>query len=210
MNPPVLSSKDRRSHLAPTSPVPPLSNLEYSLAAVKFWTKQKKGFAAFPQAYNSAARMALKSILITGCSEGGVGAALTAALAKRGHHIFATARTPSKIPQDIASLSNVTTLPLDVTSASSVAEAVKAVADSGHGLDVLINNAGAGYATPVLDIDIEKAKQLYDTNIWGPIRMVQAFADLLVSRRGRVVNVGSCASVLACPWIGPCSLLHPE
>lgn len=142
-----------------------------------------------------------KSIIITGCSEGGIGAALALALAKRGHHVFATARDSLRVPQEVSSLPNVTVLPLDVTSPPSIADAVKAIADSGHGLDVLVNNAGAGYAMPVLDIDVERAKQVYEANVWGPIRMIQAFSGLLISKRGRIVNVSTCGAVVNTPWI---------
>lgn len=152
--------------------------------------------------------MALKSILITGCSAGGIGGAVAIALAKQGHHIFATARNPSKIAAEVMALSNVTVLTLDVTSTASVRSAAKAVASSGRGLDVLVNNAGVGYVTPILDMDIEKAQKLFETNVWGCIRTVQAFQDLLISSRGRVVNVGTVASFVNVPWMceSPCCI----
>ncbi|KAM5377527.1 hypothetical protein ACJZ2D_004896 [Fusarium nematophilum] len=137
----------------------------------------------------------------TGCSAGGIGSSMAASLAKRNHHIFATARDPSKIPEDLSGISNVTVLKLDVTSTSSIADAVKAVAESGHGLDVLVNNAGIGYTMPILDIDIDKAQRLYDTNVWGAIRMIQGFADQLIASRGRIVNISTCAVPANTPWI---------
>lgn len=97
-------------------------------------------------------------------------------------------------------------LELDVTSAPSVAAAAAAVADSGHGLDVLVNNAGAGYASPIIEMDIEEAKRTYDTNVWGTIRATQAFAGLLIESSGRIVNVSTVGSVLNMPWICASSL----
>lgn len=144
---------------------------------------------------------AAKSILITGCSAGGIGAALALVLAQRGHHIFATARNVDKIPEALKVLSNVTVLPIDVADATSVATAARAVTESGRGLDVLVNNAGVGYVLPVLDIDINAAQRLFDINLWGPLRMIQAFADLLIASRGRIVNVSSSASVVNSPWV---------
>lgn len=146
--------------------------------------------------------MPLKTILITGCSSGGIGSALALTLATRGHHVFATARNPSKISDALTSLSNVTILPLDVTSTESVAAAAKSVADSGRGLDVLVNNAGMGEVRPILDWDVGEAQGLFDTNFWGVVRTVQAFAGLLVERRGRVVNVSSVGGVVNVPWHG--------
>ncbi|KAI1277866.1 dehydrogenase with different specificitie [Xylaria sp. FL0933] len=146
--------------------------------------------------------MSPKTVLVTGCSAGGIGAAVAIALAQRGHHVFATARDVSKIPSSLSELENVTPLCLDVTSADSVAQAAQAVATSGRGLDVLLNNAGAGYAMPILDVDISKAQKLYDVNVWGPIRTVQAFADMLIASRGRIVNISSVGAVVNTPWIG--------
>ncbi|KAI1121119.1 dehydrogenase with different specificitie [Nemania abortiva] len=145
--------------------------------------------------------MVPKTILVTGCSDGGIGAAIALALAKRGHHVFATARTVSKIPATLSELDNVTTLHLDVTSSESVTQAAEAVAASGRALDVLLNNAGAAYAMPVLDIDIARAQRLYDVNLWGPIRTVQAFASLLIASHGRIVNMSTVGAVINTPWI---------
>ncbi|KAL4943635.1 hypothetical protein BDV06DRAFT_210930 [Aspergillus oleicola] len=139
-----------------------------------------------------------KTILITGCSENSLGAALALTLASTPpssstagskHHIFATARDPTKIPESLLSLPNVTTLALDVTSPTSIASAVQTVTDSERGLDILINNAGIGYTIPLLDANIDTAKNVYETNVWGVLRVVQGFADLLVKSAGRVVNV---------------------
>ena len=143
-------------------------------------------------------------ILVTGCSAGGIGAHLALVLAQlpEAHTVYATARDVSKIPAELSALPNVTTLPLDVTSASSVAAAAQAVASSG-GLDVLVNNAGSGYTMPLLDVDVAYAQRVHDANVWGPIRTTQAFSDLLVSSgKGRVVNVSSVGAFVNTPWIG--------
>ncbi|EMR62659.1 putative short-chain dehydrogenase reductase family protein [Eutypa lata UCREL1] len=145
--------------------------------------------------------MSPKTILVTGCSGGGIGAAIALELTKRGHYVFATARTVSKIPAKLSEASNVTVLPLDVTSPPSIAEAVQAVTASGRPLDVLFNNAGAGYTMPMLDVDVDKAKQVYEVNVWGVVRTVQAFAGLLIKTKGRVVNLSTCGAAVNTPWI---------
>ena len=153
--------------------------------------------------------MSPKSILITGCSAGGIGSAIALELATRhpDNHVFATARNILKIADDLSNLPNVTVLQLDVCSASSVTKAVKAVEASRYGLHVLVNNAGAGYAMPILDMDIERAKKIYDVNIWGPVRTIQAFASLLIASRGRIVNLSSVGGLVNTPWIGTSSFL---
>ena len=131
------------------------------------------------------------------------------ALAKRGHRVFATARNPSKIPSELAVLSVVTTLELDVTSTESVSKAVDAVARATEqGLDVLVNNAGAGYTMPLLDVDIEEAQRLFDANIWGSLRTTQGFSELLIAAKGRVFNVSSVGAFVNTPWLGKRSSLY--
>lgn len=50
-----------------------------------------------------------KSVLVTGCSASGLGAAIATNVAKNGgHHVFATARDTSKIPDKFSNLKNVT------------------------------------------------------------------------------------------------------
>lgn len=142
-----------------------------------------------------------KSILVTGCSAEGIGAALALVLAQKGHHVFATARNVDKVPVALKGLENVTVLPIDVTDATSIKAAAQVLTESGRGLDVLINNAGVGYVLPILDVDINAAQRLFDVNLWGPLRMIQTFTDLLVASHGRIVNVSSSASVVNSPWV---------
>lgn len=149
-----------------------------------------------------------KSVLITGCSAGGVGAALALTLAQRQspspkYLVFATARNPAKIPSSLSSLSNVICLPLDVTSDSSVASTADSVRthlkERGlKGLDVLVNNAGLGWWFPILDVPMEDAKQIFETNFFGVVRMVQAFGRDVVEAKGCIVNVSSIAGEEGC------------
>ena len=131
----------------------------------------------------------LKSVLITGCSVGGIGGGLAEAFHKKGYHVFATARTPSKISQSLAKAPNVTVLTLDVLSSESIAAAVESVTKvTGGKLDVLVNNSGSLMVMPALDVSIAEGKKLFDTNYWALLAMIQAFAPLLIKAKGYVVN----------------------
>jgi 1-acylglycerone phosphate reductase len=135
----------------------------------------------------------MKAALVTGCSEGGIGHAMALAFANAGYHTFATARSVSKMGS-LSSASNMTLLPLDVTSLTSVKDAVQAVKASGHTLEVIVNNAGVAPVMPVLDTDFEDggmAKNVFETNVWGGARLVQAFQHMIVESRGTIVNVTS-------------------
>ncbi|GKZ72762.1 hypothetical protein AnigIFM50267_009141 [Aspergillus niger] len=129
-----------------------------------------------------------KTILITGCSAHGIGAALALTLARQGHFIFATARNTTKIPESLSALENVQVLPLDVTDSATIADAVRAVRELGRGLDILVNNAGTGYTMPLLEADLDRAKAVYEANVWGLLRLVQACSDLLVEAEGRIIR----------------------
>ena len=133
-----------------------------------------------------------KSVLITGCSAGGIGDALAQVFHEKGYHVFATARKPSKIAPTLSSAADVTILTLDVLSSESIAAAVQSVSrETGGKLDVLVNNSGEGSCLPALDVSIEDGKKMFDLNFWAPLAMLQAFAPLLIEAKGLVVNNSS-------------------
>ena len=146
--------------------------------------------------------MAAKTALVTGCSAGGIGHGLAAELARRGVHVFATARNLSKM-SDLDKASNITLLTLDVTSPSSIAAAVAAVKEkTGGRLDYLVSNSGGGDGGgPILDLDLAKSKAMFDVNLWGFIAVIQAFAPLVIAAKGMFVNISSIASLLHAPWM---------
>lgn len=83
------------------------------------------------------------SVLITGCSAGGIGDALAQSFHRRGLRVFATARNLSKI-QHLKEM-GMDVVELDVTDAGSLKSAVEHVKTSTRGtLDILVNNAGGG------------------------------------------------------------------
>lgn len=143
-----------------------------------------------------------KTCLVTGCSGGGVGAAIAEAFRDGGYHVFATARSPSKIPESLSSAPNVTVLALDVGSSESIAAVVLAVTEqTGGKLDVLVNNAGLGLNMPGLDTSIAEAKKLFDINFFGAIEMMQAFSHLLIKAQGCIVNNSSIGGSAALPFL---------
>ena len=138
-----------------------------------------------------------RTVLITGCSDGGLGAALAIAFHEAGLHVYATARNSSKM-EHLAAL-GIETLTLDVQSESSIAACVSKLSS----LDILVNNAGAQYLMPVVDVSISEAKKTFDLNVWSHIATTQAFLPLLLnSSKGMVVNQTSVAAVTTVPFQG--------
>lgn len=143
-----------------------------------------------------------KSILITGCSDGGIGSALARVFQSRGYHVFATARTLSKM-SELADLSLVSLLTLDITVSSHITAAVESVRrETGGTLDYLINNAGRNHFSPLLDASIDESKRIFDTNLWGSLAVTQAFAPLVIKAKGTIVNITSISGHLNLPWMG--------
>lgn len=142
------------------------------------------------------------SVLITGCSDGGIGSGLALVFQERGYHVFATARNLDKTSA-LKNLPNVTLLKLEVTDASHIQAVKDAVsAHTGGTLSYLINNAGRNHFMPLLDEDINAAKMIFETNVWGPLAITQAFAPLLIKAKGTLVNITSIAGHGALPTMG--------
>lgn len=149
----------------------------------------------------ASAKPKAKSVLITGCSTGGIGYALAQEFQKRGLTVFATARTLSKM-SGLEKLPNTTLFALDVSSPTDIASAVELVKTATGGrLDYLVNNSGQNYVMPFLDQDIEQAKRMFEVNFWGVFRMIQGFAPLLIEAKGTIVNIGSIVSYLHSPFL---------
>lgn len=145
-----------------------------------------------------------KTVLITGCSQGGIGAALALEYQQRGYHVFATTRNTKKIPSSVSSQSNVTSLALDVTSSQSIDDAAKEVAETTGGrLDVLVNNSGAALTAPTLDTDIEHARNMFEVNVLGVLAVIKAFTPLLMHGKDPcIVNNSSINGETNLPFSG--------
>ncbi|XPS95341.1 Amidase [Ascochyta lentis] len=151
---------------------------------------------------------AKRTVLVTGCSDDSLGSALALALHNHSDvQVFAAARDVSKMTS--LSSAGITTLALDVTSSESIRSVVEEVTQLTKGkLHMLINSVGGGHYQPFLHLDIDKAKQLFDVNVWGFVAATQAFLPLLLAtaepgKKGRksvVVNNTSISSVLRTPY----------
>ncbi|KAK3376220.1 hypothetical protein B0T24DRAFT_618253 [Lasiosphaeria ovina] len=144
-----------------------------------------------------------KTVLVTGCSDGGLGAALALAFARENFRVFATARDPARVTA-AGSHANIEVLRLDVTSAESIAACAAEVSGrtGGRGLDVLVNNAGAIFVLPLLDTAVADARRLFEVNVWGMLAVTQAFAPLLITAKGTVLNISSLAGAAKMAWQG--------
>ncbi len=136
-------------------------------------------------------------ILVTGSSTG-IGQETALHMARKGHRVFAGVRSPDtadeltdkiaagKLPLDIVQL--------DITDGDSVNRAVATVMKSAGRIDALVNNAGIGGGRAVEETPLEEAREVFETNYFGSVRMLLAITPVMREQRsGRIVNVGSLA-----------------
>jgi NAD(P)-dependent dehydrogenase (short-subunit alcohol dehydrogenase family) len=132
--------------------------------------------------------------LITGCSSG-FGRATAVELKRRGYEVVATARRP----ETLADIDADARLALDVTDDASVARAVAAAGT----IDVLINNAGIGIGGPIELVPMAEVRRIFETNVFGPVRMMQAVLPQMRARgTGTVVNLSSVSGKVSAPLSG--------
>src|SRR5262245_8356015 len=141
--------------------------------------------------------------LVTGTSTG-IGFATALYLAKRGHTVVATMRSLAKAgPLETAARDQGARLvvrELDVTSQASIDRALAATREIEGAIDVLVNNAGIGGATPLELTPEAEHRAMFEANYWGPIRMIQAVLPSMRERRsGVIVNVTSITGRIATP-----------
>ncbi len=142
----------------------------------------------------------MTTTLITGANKG-LGFETARRLVTAGHIVYVAGRDAERA-RAAAERLGARSLQLDVTDAESVAAAAAAVADGG-GLDVLVNNAGIQVEmtdTGVLgaaDLTADMMQATFETNVFGPVRVLHAFLPLLKeSAAPVVVNVSSALASL--------------
>ena len=137
-------------------------------------------------------------VLITGASSG-VGQCTAGLLSQKGYKVFGTSRNPATAE----AIPAVKMLALDVRSDDSVAACVKAVANEGGRIDVLVNNAAYELAGALEETSMEEAKAQFETNFFGVVRMVKAVLPAMRQhKQGRIINISSLSGVSSIPFMG--------
>ncbi|KAF5346151.1 hypothetical protein D9758_009941 [Tetrapyrgos nigripes] len=157
--------------------------------------------------------MAQRVVFITGCTDGGIGAALAVTLAKKECIVYASSRSISSMSG--LTHSNIRKLAVDITLDASVEAAVKEIYEKEGRLDITIANAGIGLTKPLLDITMDQAKGLYDTNVFGLMRTAKAIVPRMAEQVSKAssnakrashkpvfVVIGSIRSEISSPWCG--------
>ncbi|XP_044469582.1 short-chain dehydrogenase RED1-like [Mangifera indica] len=140
-------------------------------------------------------------VLITGCSQGGIGHALAREFASKGCLVVATSRS-KKTMQDLEhDTSRFCVMELDVVSDESVKNVVENVIQKFGRIDILVNNAGVQCVGPLAEIPLASVQNTFNTNVFGPLRMIQAVVPHMAARRrGKIINMGSIGTAFPAPW----------
>jgi NAD(P)-dependent dehydrogenase (short-subunit alcohol dehydrogenase family) len=145
---------------------------------------------------------ATKIVLITGATAG-IGKHTALYLRARGHRVIAAGRNERALAELRAQ--GLDAIKLDVTSADSI-RAAKAEVDAltkGHGIDVLVNNAGYGLLGPIEMLSEEDVRAQFETNVFGLLAVTRTFVGQMRERGwGRVINVSSVGGRMVFPLFG--------
>jgi NAD(P)-dependent dehydrogenase (short-subunit alcohol dehydrogenase family) len=138
-----------------------------------------------------------KTIFITGASSG-IGKATAKLFAAKGWNVIATMRKPEK-ETELNEISNVTLLPLDVTSKDQIVNTVEKVLSTSD-IDVVFNNAGYALLGVLEATSDDEIVRQMETNFLGVVRVTQAFIPYFRQRKsGLFITTGSSAGLMAFP-----------
>lgn len=127
--------------------------------------------------------------LVTGANKG-IGKQIARQLAQQGVLVYVGSRSPERAASAAAEIGGgALPLQLDVTDQASIDAAAQKI----DTLDILINNAGVSdEATPAQDEDVEAFRRIYETNVFGPVAVINALLPALRrSAHPRIVNISS-------------------
>jgi short-subunit dehydrogenase len=128
--------------------------------------------------------MGYSTAIVTGASRG-IGLALGRVFLSRGLNVILAARTP---PPELTEH----WIETDVAEEESVRGLVAAARERFGRVDVLVNNAGIGWARSFAETDVETIRRTIDVNLLGALLCTRAvLPDMLAARRGLIVNIGS-------------------
>jgi len=144
-----------------------------------------------------------RTAFITGAATG-IGKALVERLDHEGWQCFAGYNRQPPDALLAACSDSVRAVQCNITDDASVSQAFEQIARSldGRPLDLLVNNAASTGAAGggIENVDIDRFKDLFEINLWGPIRVTQAALPFIrQSQDGRIINVGSASQYLTIP-----------
>ena len=135
-----------------------------------------------------------KVALVTGASSG-IGLVTAQALVKAGYRVFGTSRKPVTGSQEL------TMLVCDVADEVSVRTLIENILRQAGRIDLVVNNAGIGLLGGAEESSIAQAQRLFDVNVFGVARVVNAVLPIMRKQKsGRIVNMSSILGLIPSPF----------
>jgi NAD(P)-dependent dehydrogenase (short-subunit alcohol dehydrogenase family) len=149
----------------------------------------------------------VKTVLIVGASSG-IGRTCALHLARCGHRVFGTTRQPTSdveatLRQELASSDRLEIVTMDVDEAASVSAGVREVEEHAGRIDAVVNCAGFGIGGSIEDTDDDEAKAIFETNLFGTLRVCRAVLPIMRRQgSGTIINISSIGGRIAGPFVG--------
>lgn len=152
----------------------------------------------------------MQNILVTGASTG-IGYHTTKLFLEKGYAVLGSVRKKedaSRLKKDFGQ--HFHPLIFDVTDQEGIGQAVKEVQNilSGQGLACLVNNAGIAVNGPLQHLSVEELHHQFDINVYGVLRVTQAFLPFLGAQipakypAGKIINISSVSGFVTAPFLG--------
>ncbi|MFC2094832.1 SDR family oxidoreductase [Candidatus Bipolaricaulota bacterium] len=146
-------------------------------------------------------------VLVTGASSG-IGRACAIRLSQKGYHVFGTTRrAPDQVEADLrqslGESNQLDIVTMDVDDDDSVIQELRSVVERAGRLDAVINCAGFGIAGSVEETSDEEARAIFETNLFGILRVCRAAIPIMRTQgSGIIVNVSSIGGRIGLPFQG--------
>lgn len=135
-----------------------------------------------------------KVALVTGASSG-IGLVTARSLVNAGYRVFGTSR------KQVAGTPGITMLVCDVTDDASVQALIAEILEQAGRIDLVVNNAGIGLLGGAEESSIAQAQRLFDVNVFGVARVVNAVLPVMRKQKsGRIVNMSSILGLIPSPY----------
>lgn len=132
--------------------------------------------------------------LVTGASSG-IGLVTAKALVNAGYRVFGTSR------KSVADTQGITMLICDVTDEASVQALIAEIIRQAGRIDLVVNNAGIGLLGGAEESSMAQAQRLFDVNVFGVARVVNAVLPIMRNQRsGRIINMSSILGIIPSPY----------
>lgn len=139
----------------------------------------------------------MKTVLVTGASAG-IGRATAIYLAQNGYNVYGAARRTEKMEE--LKRFGIKPISLDLAKDDSIISCIETINKEAGSINILINNAGAGYYGALEDMPLADARYLLEVNLFGAARLIQLILpDMRKNGYGKIVNISSVSGKFSFP-----------